>query len=124
MDCGLRKNYYNFVANAPNHRQNPHIKGADKKFLLVDGHAVMRAGTRLILQDVWAGIIFDEAGGGDEALRKVHDNDYDVVLMGLMLPDIHGFEVLRGMKREKPGLPVIIVSLHDEERYAVKAYSL
>lgn len=94
------------------------------KILIVDDHAVVRAGTRLLLREFGDEALFDEAGGGREALRKVRDNDYDVVLLDLTLSDICGYEVLEGIKREKPRLPVVVVSLHEEKQYVLRAYSL
>ncbi|MBI2353755.1 MAG: response regulator transcription factor [Deltaproteobacteria bacterium] len=94
------------------------------KILIVDDHAVVRAGTRLLLRGIGDEALFDEAGGGREALRKVRDNDYDVVLLDLTLPDMSGYEVLEGIKREKPSLPVVVVSLHGEKQYVLRAYSL
>jgi two-component system, NarL family, invasion response regulator UvrY len=93
------------------------------KILLVDDHALVRAGIRLILQGLAAGVSFDDADEGGEALLKVRGNDYDLVILDLSLPDISGFQVLAGIKREKPTTPVIIVSMHREEQYAVKAYA-
>lgn len=93
------------------------------KILLVDDHAMVRAGIRLLLQELGAGVLFDDAGEGGEALRKIRGNDYDLVILDLSLPDISGFQVLAGVKREKPRLPVIIVSMHREEQYVVRAYA-
>lgn len=92
------------------------------KILIVDDHALVRAGTRLLLLEGVAGVVCDEAGTGSEAMRKALDNDYDVVLLDLRLPDMSGYEVLKGIRRQKPRLPIIVVSMHEEEQYAVKAY--
>lgn len=94
------------------------------KILIVDDHALVRAGTRLLLLEGVDGVVCDEAGTGSEAMRKALDNDYDVVLLDLRLPDISGFEVLKGIRRQKPRLPIIVVSMHEEEQYAVKAYHM
>lgn len=94
------------------------------KILIVDDHALVRAGIRLLLLEGVDGVVCDEAGTGSEAMRKALDNDYDVVLLDLTLPDISGYEVLEGIRREKPRLPVVVVSLHEEKQYALRAYSL
>jgi DNA-binding NarL/FixJ family response regulator len=94
------------------------------KILIVDEHVVVRAGTSLLLQEIGGSVDCDEAGSGYEALRKIRDNIYDVVLLDLTLADISGFEVLEIVKRENPGLPVVAVSMHTERQYAVTAYSL
>jgi len=94
------------------------------KILIVDEHVVTRAGTHLLLQELDGGVYCDEAGSGGEALQKICDNDYNVVLLDLLLTDISGFEVLKIIKSKYPHLPVVVVSIHTEQQYAVKAYSL
>jgi len=94
------------------------------KILIVDEHVVTRAGTHLLLQELDGDVYCDEAGSGGEALQKIRDNDYHVVLLDLTLPDISGFAVLNHIKRDNPHLPVVVVSMHTEQQYAVKAYSL
>jgi len=91
--------------------------------LIVDDHAVVRAGTKLLMQGLGDRIVFDEAGSGSEALQKLSCNRYDVVLLDMSLPDVDGFEVLKTIKVGACP-PVVIVSMHEEEQYAVKAYSL
>lgn len=91
--------------------------------LIVDDHAVVRAGTKLLMQGLGDRTVFDEAGSGSEALQKLGCNRYDVVLLDMSLPDVDGFEVLKSIKVGSCP-PVVIVSMHEEEQYAVKAYSL
>jgi len=91
--------------------------------LIVNEHALVRAGTRLILQAICDNVFFDDAEKGSEALEKVQEGNFDVVVLDLALGDISGFEVLAGIRRERPRLPVIVVGTHLEEEYAVKAYA-
>jgi DNA-binding NarL/FixJ family response regulator len=94
------------------------------KILIVDEHVVTRAGTHLLLQEIGVSVECDEAGSGSEALQMIRDHNYNVVLLDLTLSDISGLEVLKSIKHEKPHLPVVAVSMHTEQQYAVKAYSL
>lgn len=94
------------------------------KILIVDDHAVVRAGTRLLLQETGNDFVCDEASGCCDALLKVRANNYDVMLLGLSLPELSGFETLGRIKREKPGLPIVVVSMHNDKQYAVKTYAL
>lgn len=94
------------------------------KILIVDDHAVMRAGLRLLLQEKWSGICPDEVESGGQALQMIRENSYDVLLLDLTRADISGFEVVGKIKREKPLLPVVVVGLHTDRNYTAKAYSL
>ena len=93
------------------------------KILIVDDHAIVRAGTRLLLKDVEESVDFYEAGYGQDAIQIATDEDVDVVILDLSLPDINGFDVLTRLHRERPCLPVILVSMHNEKRYIIKAYA-
>lgn len=61
-----------------------------------------------------------EAATAQEAIRMVRTQDWDIVLLDIAMPDKSGVEVLKQIKREKPNLPVLILSMHPENRYAVQ----
>lgn len=88
--------------------------------LVVDDHAVVRAGVQHFLADVPEMRIAGEAGNAQEAIRLVRARDWDIVLLDIAMPDRSGVEVLKQIKREKPNLPVLILSMHPENRYAVQ----
>ena len=75
---------------------------------------------RFILEDQLPGIVVDEAGDGEEALGLLA-NPYDVVVLDLMMPGRSGIDLLAEIKHRSPKLPVIIMSLHGEEQFAVRA---
>lgn len=90
------------------------------RVLVVDDHPVVRHGVRQILE--LAGMtVADEAGRAYDALDLIRSRDYDVVLLDIALPDLNGIETLRCIRREKPNLPVLILSIYNEEIYAVRA---
>jgi DNA-binding NarL/FixJ family response regulator len=92
------------------------------KILIVDDHAVVRKGLAQILKDtISADMQPDEAGNGQEALSKAAANDYDLVLLDISLPGRNGLEILKQLRGERPNLPVLIISMHPEEQYAVRA---
>ena len=91
------------------------------RILVVDDHAVVRKGLMMILKDSDAGIRVDEAGNGQEALARVLRERYDLVLMDISMPGGGGLEVLKEIKSHRPGLPVLVLSMHPEEEYAVLA---
>lgn len=90
------------------------------RILVVDDHAVVRAGVTHFLADIPDMQIAGEAGTAQEAIRLVRSKEWDVVLLDIAMPDKSGVEVLKQIKREKPELPVLMLSMHPESRYAVQ----
>ncbi|MFJ7566903.1 response regulator [Herminiimonas sp. NPDC097707] len=90
------------------------------KILVVDDHAVVRAGVQYFIAQVPDMCIEGEAATAQEAIRLVRAQDWDIVLLDINMPDKSGVEVLKQIKREKPELPVLILSMHPESRYAVQ----
>lgn len=90
------------------------------KILVVDDHAVVRAGVQYFIAQVPDMTIEGEAATAQEAIRLVRAQDWDIVLLDINMPDKSGVEVLKQIKREKPELPVLILSMHPESRYAVQ----
>ena len=64
--------------------------------------------------------IAGDAANSEQAVRLVREQDWSVVLLDISLPDKSGVDVLKQIKREKPGLPVLVLSMHAENRYAVQ----
>ena len=92
-----------------------------KTALIVDDHAVVRQGLLRILAespDRWTG---EEAGAAGEALELIKARSYDAVILDISLPDMNGLEALRAIKALRPDLPVLILSVHSEDQYAVRA---
>ena len=98
------------------HGINPMIR-----VLIVDDHAIVRKGLMQILAECAETAAVDEADSGEEALEKVHDNAYDLVMLDISLPGKNGLEVLKEMKSLCPELPVLVLSMHPEEQYAIQA---
>ena len=90
------------------------------KILVADDHAIVRQGVKQILADSHDMVDYDEASNGQEALDKALLNDYDVVLLDISMPGKSGLEVLRELKSQKPGLPVLILTMHAEQDYAIR----
>ena len=93
-----------------------------KRILIVDDHALLREGLKRIINASEGMVVADEAGDGQEALKKVCANDYDAVTLDIAMPGRDGIAVLTEIKRAKPSLPVLIMSSHPEEQYALRAY--
>ncbi|HSR97032.1 MAG TPA: response regulator transcription factor [Kofleriaceae bacterium] len=90
------------------------------RVLLVDDHDVVRKGIRAILEDRFAAIDIREASGGDEALDAL-SAPFDAVILDLSMPGRSGIDLLAEIKHRHAKLPVLIMSLHGEEQFAVRA---
>jgi DNA-binding NarL/FixJ family response regulator len=90
------------------------------RVLLVDDHEVVRRGVRAILEDHIAGIRIEEAGSGDAALAALAE-PFDAVVLDLSMPGRSGIDLLAEIKHRWPMLPVLIMSLHGEDQFAVRA---
>ena len=91
------------------------------RILIADDHPVFRRGLKQIIQETSDMVVVDEAADGREALRKAATGDYDVLLLDITLPFTNGVEVLSRLQNERPALPVLMLSMHPEEQYAVRA---
>jgi two-component system invasion response regulator UvrY len=91
------------------------------KILIADDHTIVRKGLVQILADSPDPILVDEASDGEEALAKAFAGDYDLVLLDISMPGKGGLDVLKELKDRKTRLPVLILSMHPEEQYAVRA---
>lgn len=92
-----------------------------QRVLLVDDHAVVRRGVRAILEDAFASIVVTEAGNGDEALAALAAGEVDMIVLDLSMPGRDGFDLFGEIKHRYPKLPVLIMSLHGEEQFALRA---
>lgn len=88
--------------------------------LVVDDHAVVRAGVRYFVAEMPDMQIAAEAATAQEAIRLIRARKFDIVLLDIAMPDKSGVEVLKQIKRERPELPVLMLSMHPENRYAVQ----
>jgi two-component system invasion response regulator UvrY len=93
-----------------------------KKILIIDDHEIVRDGLKKILNEQPDDITFGEASTAPEALRLVSEQDWDIVVLDLSLGGRNGLEVLKELKQMRPGLPVLILSMHSEEQYARRAF--
>ncbi len=91
------------------------------RILVADDHAIVREGLKQILADVSDMTVCDEAASGAETLAKIRKREYDVVLLDISMPGRSGLEILKDIKTEHPKQPVLILSMHAEEQYAVRA---
>jgi two-component system invasion response regulator UvrY len=91
------------------------------KILVVDDHTIVREGLKKILVDTPDMVVAGEATNGEEVIKKVGNNDYDLVLLDISLPGRSGLDVLKQLKCTKPKVPILILSIHPEEQYALRS---
>ena len=92
------------------------------RILIADDHDVVRKGLIQILAKSFPGTDVDEAADGRQALALAEKGNYALVLLDISMPGRGGLEVLKEVKRHRPGVPVLILSMHPEEEYAVRAF--
>jgi DNA-binding NarL/FixJ family response regulator len=88
--------------------------------LVVDDHSIIRDGLRKILADTDDLIVAGEAANGNSALEKVRERDWDLLILDMSMPGRSGLELLKLIKIERPHLPILVFSMHQEEQYAVR----
>ena len=90
------------------------------RILVADDHTVVREGVKQILASQSDIIVEDEAENGKETLEKALSGNFDLVLLDISMPGRGGLEVLEDILKARPKLPVLILSMHPEEHYAVR----
>jgi DNA-binding NarL/FixJ family response regulator len=89
------------------------------KILIVDDHAIVRRGLRQILTDE-PDLKVAESGDAHDAFRRVLEHTWDLVVLDLDLPGKSGLELLKDIRQARPRLPVLILSVHLPEQFAVR----
>jgi len=92
------------------------------KILVADDHDIVRLGLQQLLSKAFSNLDFEEVATGRGAVEKVEEQAWDIVILDLNLPDLHGLDALKRMKLIRPTVPVIILSLHPVEQFAMRAY--
>ena len=91
------------------------------KILVADDHAIVREGLKQIVRETSDMEVAGEAADGRQVFQMVANDDWDVVLLDIGMPGKSGIDILKELKAEKPGLPVLMLSMYPEEQYAVRA---
>lgn len=91
------------------------------RILIADDHTIVREGLKEILRQTSDLDVADEACDGEEVIQKVGNRDYDLVLLDISLPGRSGLDILKQLKCLKPSLPILVLSMHPEEQYAIRS---
>lgn len=89
--------------------------------LLADDHTIIRDGLKQILSDTEDLVVSGEAANGTEVMHQVREKNWGILVLDISMPGRSGLDLIRMIKDEKPALPILILSMHHEEQYAVRA---
>lgn len=91
------------------------------RVVIADDHALVREGIKRILGDIVDMYLVDEAADGAQVVQRVRELEFDVLVMDFSMPGRSGFDLIRQVKSEKPLIRILVLSMHQEAQYAVRA---
>ena len=91
------------------------------EILVADDHAIIRDGLRKMVADTHDMVVAGETGTGDMALARIRERDWGLVVLDMSMPGRSGIDLIKLIKAERPQLPILVFSMHQEEQYAVRA---
>jgi two-component system invasion response regulator UvrY len=91
------------------------------RVIIADDHPVVRKGLKQVLEESADMLVAAETGSGEELLHAVRERDFDVALLDITMPGIGGLETLKRLKALKPELPVLMLSVHSEDQFALRS---
>lgn len=90
------------------------------KILIADDHTIVREGLKQIISGLAEVSKVDEAENGFDVIRMVDEIEYDLIILDITMPGKNGLDTLKELKSIKPKLPVLMLSVHDEEQYGIR----
>lgn len=91
------------------------------RILIADDHAILRAGLKHLLSEATDIVVAGEASSGSETMALIRDVDCDLLVLDMSMPGRSGIDLIRQLKAERPKLPILILSMHKEDIFAVRA---
>ncbi|MEQ1777481.1 MAG: response regulator transcription factor [Nitrosomonas sp.] len=89
--------------------------------MIADDHAIVRQGLKQILSETDDINVTGEAETGFQAIKIARQQDFDVMLLDISLPDRNGIDILKQIKKDRPNLAVLMLSMHNEHEFAIRA---
>ena len=89
--------------------------------LIVDDHLIVREGIKRIINDTADMQIIEEASNGQEAINLIYKNTFDIILLDISMPGQNGIQTLKLIKKYNSNIPVLMLSMHSEEQYAMRS---
>ena len=90
------------------------------RVLICDDHPIVRKELRQILEQEQASVTIGEAASAPEAVDLARKKPWDIVVIDITMPGRSGLELLKDLKRERPNIPVLVLSVHPADQYAVR----
>ncbi len=90
------------------------------KVLIADDHAIVRRGLKQLLLEEYPSAIIEETADAENLVSKAIQGEWDLVICDLSMPGRSGLDALRQIRQASPSLPVLIMSMHPEDQYAVR----
>ena len=94
------------------------------KILIADDHSIVREGLKQILKQVDANALVEEVENGIEALDKIGNYEYDLIIMDISMPGKSGLDILKTLKDKNIHANILILTIHPQEQYAIRAMKL
>jgi DNA-binding NarL/FixJ family response regulator len=91
------------------------------RIVIADDHAIVREGLKRIVSDADDMQVVGEAADGTQVMLRVRDLDFDILVLDLSMPGRSGMELIKLVRSEKPKLRILVLSMHHELQYAVRA---
>jgi DNA-binding NarL/FixJ family response regulator len=91
------------------------------RIVIADDHTIMREGLKHLLGAAGDIEIVGEAQNGFEVIERIRDLQFDILLMDMSMPGKSGIELIKQVRAEKPKLKILVLSMHEEQQYAVRA---
>lgn len=91
------------------------------RILIIDDHAIVRVGLKQILLEERKDFTFGEAGCANEAFKQLSENEWDMILLDINLPNKNGIEILKQIRLTNKNIPVLMLSMYPEDQYAIRA---
>lgn len=91
------------------------------RVLLADDHAIVRAGLKELLADTADIAVAGEATNGQDVMARVRSEEFDVIVLDMSMPGRSGIELIKLVKAERPKARILVLSMHGEQQYAVRA---
>ncbi|MBU2571828.1 MAG: response regulator transcription factor [Gammaproteobacteria bacterium] len=90
------------------------------RVIIADDHAIVREGLKQILSDFFDMEVSGEAATGDEALKIIRTNGWDVLLLDIAMPGKNVLELIKLVKLDTPNKPILVLSMYPEDQYAIR----
>src|ERR1700719_3485752 len=91
------------------------------RVLVADDHPLLRSGIKQVLGQESDVAVLGEAEDSEQVLQRIDEQGWDVVVLDIAMPGRSGLDALREIRRRRPNLPVLVLSMHSEEQFAIRA---